>query len=104
MAYGAAGRKRVAGHEVAALQRAFRLIVQRRANVLDRIDEVQAGGEQRKVVAGRGRRHRELGEIEQRTGMRRADRPGRDRNGTRRPAAGAALPRAPLRRRRGRSR
>ena len=28
------------------------LIVQRRADVLDRVDEVQAGGEQRKVVAG----------------------------------------------------
>ena len=52
VAHGAAGRKRVAGHEVAGVQGLFGLIVQRLANVLDRVDQVQAGGEQRKVVAG----------------------------------------------------
>ena len=46
MAHGAAGRKRVAGHGVAGVQGLLGLIAQRRADVLDRIDEVQAGGEQ----------------------------------------------------------
>ena len=50
VALGAAGRERVAGHEVAVLKGALGLIVQRRADVLDRVDEVQAVGEQ---LAGR---------------------------------------------------
>ena len=81
MALGAAGRERVAGHEVAALKGALGLVVQRLADVLDRVDEVQAGGEQLQVgsfeggAAGVGTV--ELREIEQRTGVRRADRPGR---------------------------
>ena len=78
VALGAAGRERVAGHEVAILKGALGLIVQRRADVLDRIDEVQAVREQLQVGLFRGqrgrRRHLELREIEQRTGMRRADR------------------------------
>ena len=77
MALGAARRERVAGHDVAILQRAFRLIVQRGANVLDRVDEVQPVSERLQVGvlrAGIRRRHHELGEIEQRTGMRRANR------------------------------
>ena len=81
MALGAACRKRVAGHEVAILKGALGLVVQRRADVLDRVDEVQAVGEQLQVgfFRGRrgGRRHLELREIEQRAGMRRADRPRR---------------------------
>ena len=95
MPLSAAGRERVAGHAVALLQRALGLIVQRRADVLDRVDEVQAGGEQLQVgvLRGRrgGRRHHELREIEQRLGMLRADRPCRRRNGTSRPAPSAAL-------------
>ena len=46
VAHGAAGRERVAGHDVAGVQRLLGLIVQRRADVLDRVDQVQAGGEQ----------------------------------------------------------
>ena len=38
-ALGAARRECVAGHDVTVLQRALRLIVQRGANVLDRVDE-----------------------------------------------------------------
>ena len=51
MAHGAAGRKRVAGHDVAVMQSLLGLIVQRLADVLDRVDQVQAGGEQLQVVA-----------------------------------------------------
>ena len=40
MAFGAAGRERVAGHDVAIVQRLLGLIVQRLADVLDRIDEI----------------------------------------------------------------
>ena len=46
VAHGAAGRKRVAGHNVAGVQGLLGLIAQRRAEVLDRVEEVQAGGEQ----------------------------------------------------------
>ena len=46
VAHGAAGRKRVARHNVAGVQGLLGLIVQRLADVLDRVDEVQAGGEQ----------------------------------------------------------
>ena len=45
MPLGAASRERVAGHLVAVLQRALGLIMQRRANILDRLDEVQPVGE-----------------------------------------------------------
>ena len=51
VAHGAAGRERVARHDVAGVQGLLGLIVQRLADVLDRVDQVQAGGEQRKVVA-----------------------------------------------------
>jgi hypothetical protein len=77
MALGRAGRERVTGHDIAAFQRALRLIMQRGAYVLDRIDEVQPVSERLQVgfLRGqRGRRHRELGEIEERGCMRRADR------------------------------
>ena len=46
VAHGAAGRERVAGHDVAVVQGLLGLIVQRLADVLDRVDQVQAGGEQ----------------------------------------------------------
>ena len=42
MALGAAGRKRVAGHLVATLKGALGLVVQRLADIPDRVDEVQA--------------------------------------------------------------
>ena len=41
MALGAAGRKRISRYKVAILKRALRLIVERGANVLDRVDEDQ---------------------------------------------------------------
>ena len=52
-AHGAAGRERVAGHEVAVLQGVLGLIVQRLADVLDRVDQVQAVGEQLQVAPSR---------------------------------------------------
>ena len=102
-AHGAAGRKRVARHDVAVLERALGLIAQRRAEVLDRVDEVQAGGEQLQVVwpprapARRTERDRAAARCA----------PGRsagpDRTGNARPAPGAASSRAPPRRPRGRA-
>src|SRR6516165_4627963 len=74
MALGATRRKCVAGHLIAVLERALRLIVQRRANVLDRVDEVQAVGEHLQIgflrrrrrkhgsCPVKGRRHCERGE------------------------------------------
>ena len=80
VAYGAPFRERIAGHGVAGMQGLFGLIVQRLANILDRIDEVQAVRQHLQVGLFRGQRGRrrrcELRQIEQRTGVRRADRPG----------------------------
>src|SRR5262245_25293143 len=75
-ALGAAGRKRVARHVVAVLKCAFGLIMQRRAKVCDRIDEVQPFCEEPQIGLLRrgGGWHCELGEIEQRSRVRRADR------------------------------
>src|SRR5262245_43778924 len=77
-----ARRECVAGHGVAILQSGLRLIVQRHFDVFDRIDEVQAGGERLQIGAfvdrrARRRRHHELRQIKQGSGMRGADGPRR---------------------------
>src|SRR5258708_24467639 len=80
MPFGWPGRKRVAGHVVAVLQRALDLVVQRRAKIFDCVGEVQSGGERLQIGGlvsqrSRWRRHHELREVEQRTGMRWANWP-----------------------------
>src|SRR5215831_8214057 len=67
--FGAPRRERVARYDVAILQRGLRLVMQRRANVFDRINKAQAVGERLQIGSligrhTRRRRQHELGKIE----------------------------------------
>jgi len=74
MPLGAAGCKCVAGHLIAVFECAFGLVMQRRANIFDRVDEIEPLCEEPQVGFPRRWRRRESGEIEQRSRVRRSDR------------------------------